>query len=50
MSTKRPRDLVEISLIDIARAVTLLLSHGHDELEDKIVPVLNRVDGLSDFA
>ena len=52
VSTWRPRDIVKISLIEIARAVDLLLAwtSQSESLRDKIVPVLNRVDGLIDFS
>lgn len=51
VSTGRPRDIVKISLIEIARAVWLILSWVENTgLRDRIVPVLNRADGLTDFA
>ncbi len=49
VSTGRPRDLVKISLVEISRAVELILQ-GTTWLEDKMVPVFNRIDGLSDFS
>ena len=52
VSTGRPRDIVQISLVETARAVELLLAWtgSPDTLRDRIVPVLNRADGLRDFA
>jgi adenylosuccinate synthase len=50
VSTRRPRDLMKISLVEIAQAVKLILAGMPEILHDRVVPVLNRVDGLHDFS
>ncbi len=50
VSTGRPRDLVKISLFEIAEAVRLVLLWTSQYLSDRIVPVLNRADWLNDFS
>ena len=50
VSTGRARDIMNISLIEVAEAVRLTLQWMPDCLGDRIVPVLNRVDWLTDFS
>ncbi len=49
VSTKRPRDIFGYSLPEFARAMALMIGNVVFP-ENRIVPVLNRIDGIPDFA